>query len=171
MFLYYYESDVADSPRGIIDLEYFTDLDIQNENVLKISTPSGVTSRYDSTLSISSPLSPDRTRSFYFQIDDPLVMSQWMASLHRDRYMVIRDERDAYQQLQEQFSGQMDFTSKMIEEYSSEKERLVQEISKGQKVFQNLVNSLKSVFQVLSVCRHSLLSLFSPEIFSWTYIC
>ena len=55
MFLYYYESDVADSPRGIIDLEYFTNLDIQNENVLKISTPSGVTSRYDNPLSLLSP--------------------------------------------------------------------------------------------------------------------
>jgi hypothetical protein len=60
----------------------------------------------------------------------------------------------------------MDFTSKMIEEYSSEKERLVQEISKGQKVFENLVNSFKSVFQVLSV-RHSFSSLpplFFPKI-------
>jgi hypothetical protein len=56
MFLYYFESDVADSPRGIIDLEYFTDLDIQNENVLKISTPHGVSSRYDfSSLSLSLP--------------------------------------------------------------------------------------------------------------------
>jgi hypothetical protein len=90
-------------------------------------------------------------------------MSQWMASLHRDRYMVIRDERDAYQQLQDQFSGQMDFTSKMIEEYSAEKERLVQDISKGQKLLENLVNSLKSVFQVLSVCLSFVSSLLHPS--------
>lgn len=74
-----------------------------------------------------------------------------MASLHRDRYMVIRDERDAYQQLQDQFSGQMDFTSKMIEEYSIEKDRLVQEISKGQKLLENLVNSFQTIFEIVSV--------------------
>jgi hypothetical protein len=45
MFLYYYDADSAESPRGIIDLEYFTNLDIQNENVLRISTPPGVSSR------------------------------------------------------------------------------------------------------------------------------
>lgn len=78
-------------------------------------------------------------------------MSQWMASLHRDRYMVVRDERDAYQQLQDQFSGQMDFTSKMIEEYSTEKDRLVQEISKSQKLIENLVESFQKIFAVVSV--------------------
>lgn len=46
MFLYYFDNDTADSPRGIIDLEYFTNLDIQNENVLRISTPSGVSARF-----------------------------------------------------------------------------------------------------------------------------
>jgi hypothetical protein len=94
-------------------------------------------------------------RSFFFQIDDPLVMSQWMASLHRDRYMVVRDERDAYQELQDQFSGQMDFTSKMLEEKSAEKDRLAQEISQGQKLLENLVTSFRSILGVLTVIPSS----------------
>jgi hypothetical protein len=76
-------------------------------------------------------------------------MSQWMASMHRDRYMVVRDERDAYQQLQDQFSGQMDFTTKMIEEYGVEKDRLTQEISKGQKLIESLIGVFQNAFGVL----------------------
>jgi hypothetical protein len=150
MFLYYYDADTAESPRGIIDLEYFTDVDIQNENVLKISTPPGVSSR-SIHLSHTLPSPLISSRSFFFQIDDPLVMSQWMASLHRDRYMVVREERNAYQELQEQFSGQMDFTSKMLEEKSAEKDRLAQEISQGQKLLENLVISFRSILGVLAV--------------------
>lgn len=90
-------------------------------------------------------------RGFYFQIDDPQVMSQWMASMHRDRYMVVRDERDAYQQLQDQFSGQMDFLSKMNEDCNAEKDRLTQEVSKNQKLLDSLVNSIQQIFQTISV--------------------
>ena len=43
-FLYYFDNDVAEAPRGIIDLEYFTDVGT-TQNILKIATPSGVNSR------------------------------------------------------------------------------------------------------------------------------
>lgn len=66
-------------------------MDIQNGNVLKISPASHV----------------HASRGFFFQIDDATEMSDWMGSLHRDRYTTVRDERDAYQQLQDQFSSQM----------------------------------------------------------------
>jgi hypothetical protein len=45
MFLYYFDNETAESPRGIIDLEYFTDVDIQSENILKLSTPPYINSR------------------------------------------------------------------------------------------------------------------------------
>lgn len=90
-------------------------------------------------------------RGFYFQIDDPQTMSQWMASMHRDRYMVVRDERDAYQQLQDQFSGQMDFLSKLNEDCSAEKDKLSQEVSKNQKLLDSLVSSIQEIFQTISV--------------------
>lgn len=39
MFLYYYDSDHAQSPRGIIDLELFTKIDIEGDenNILKLA--------------------------------------------------------------------------------------------------------------------------------------
>jgi hypothetical protein len=48
------------------------------------------------------------------------MLSEFINSLHRDRYNVVRDERDAYQQLQDQFSGEMETSSKQL--VSSEKE-------------------------------------------------
>jgi K+-sensing histidine kinase KdpD len=92
-------------------------VDIQNGNVLKISPASHV----------------QANRGFFFQIDDPTAMSEWMGSLHRDRYSTVRDERDAYQQLQDQFSGQMDMTAKMLEESAAEKEKLSYEVAAGQR--------------------------------------
>jgi hypothetical protein len=45
----------------------------------------------------------------------------------------VRDERDAYQQLQDQFSGQMDMTAKMLEESALEKEKLSYEVAHVQR--------------------------------------
>lgn len=48
--------------RGVIDLEYFTEVDIQNGNVLKIAPASHV----------------QANSGFFFQIDDATEMSDWM---------------------------------------------------------------------------------------------
>jgi hypothetical protein len=98
-------------------LEHFTEVDIQNGNILKIAPASHV----------------QANSGFFFQIDDANDMSDWMGSLHRDRYTTVRDERDAYQQLQDQFSGQMDMTAKMLEESSLEKEKLSYEVAHVQR--------------------------------------
>lgn len=73
-----------------------------------------------------------------------------MGAIHRDRYMVVRDERDAYQQLQDQFSGQMDFTTKMMEENGIEKERMMAEISQIQFQLNSALRSLHATLQVLA---------------------
>lgn len=52
--------------------------------------------------------------------------------VHRERYQTIRDERDAYQQLQDQFSGQIDIMSSTIETCNIEKERLQKELIESQ---------------------------------------
>lgn len=36
-FLYYYEHEDSDSPRGIIDLEFFTDISADDKNIVKVS--------------------------------------------------------------------------------------------------------------------------------------
>lgn len=80
-----------------------------------------------------------------------------MASMHRDRYMAVHDERDAYQQLQDQFSGQMDFLAKMNEECSTEKDKLTQEASKNQKLLDSLVISIQELFNTIAVDYDSIL--------------
>ena len=52
--------------------------------------------------------------------------------VHRERYQTVRDERDAYQQLQDQFGGQIDMMSNTIETCNVEKERLQQELIQAQ---------------------------------------
>ena len=52
--------------------------------------------------------------------------------VHRERYQTVRDERDAYQQLQDQFSGQIDAMSSTIESCNIEKERLQKELAQTQ---------------------------------------
>lgn len=70
LFLYYFDSDQSDSPRGVIDLEYYTKCTADGENVLTLSPTEGIL-----------------LRSFYFQIESPTVLSDWMTSIQRDRYM------------------------------------------------------------------------------------
>lgn len=52
--------------------------------------------------------------------------------VHRERYQTVRDERDAYQQLQDQFSGQIDSMSSTIESCNIERERLQKELAQAQ---------------------------------------
>ena len=35
-FLYYFEGEAAESPRGVIDLEYYTDIVSDEKNVIKV---------------------------------------------------------------------------------------------------------------------------------------
>ena len=79
-------------------------------------------------------------------------MSQYIThtpqgSLHRDRYTTVRDERDAYQQLQDQFSGQMDMTSKMLEDSAMEKEKLSFEVAHVQR---EIASAKLALHQVLT---------------------
>mmetsp|Transcript_2362 Transcript_2362/g.7285 ORF Transcript_2362/g.7285 Transcript_2362/m.7285 type:complete len:566 (-) Transcript_2362:91-1788(-) len=87
-FLYYFEDESADSPRGIIDLEFYTDISAQPNNVVKLATADG------------------SHRTFYFQADSEEEMNAWLSALIRERYFHVRDERDAYQELQKDFQAQ-----------------------------------------------------------------
>lgn len=87
-FLYYFEDEEADAPRGIIDLEYYTDISAQPNNIVKLASTDG------------------SQRTFYFKADSEEEMNAWMSALIRERYFVLRDERDAYQELQHDFQAQ-----------------------------------------------------------------
>ena len=87
--LYYYDGEHSESARGIIDLEYYTEVEVVARNTIRLSTPPDI------------PL-----RSFFFKADDEDQCAAWAAALTRERYFVVADERDAYQRLQAEFQKQ-----------------------------------------------------------------
>ena len=103
--LYYFEGEDADTPRGVIDLEYYTEITAEPNNVLRLATPDDL------------PL-----RAFYFQADSEDERNAWMSVLSRERFFVVRDERDAYQELQQDFQAQSAEVATMMAGVHAEKE-------------------------------------------------
>ena len=133
MFLYYFDNDQSESPRGVVDLEYFTNFNVNDENILTVSASEGI------------PFKP-----YYFQVDDTALLSEWMASFSRDRFHLIKDERDAYQALQDQFSGEMDYASKIIESSASEKEKMQLEVAESRAALDETLCVLQRLIAVAS---------------------
>lgn len=138
MYLYYFDSETAENPCGIIDLEYYTVTDITQvgsvNNVLKLQTPENI-----------------HARPFYFQSDDPSIINDWMGSIHRERYTVIRDEKNAYQQLQDGFGSQMDFAMRLVETANNEKDTIANGLNTLKMSVQNSLNILASTLKFLGV--------------------
>jgi hypothetical protein len=111
-FLYYFDSDLAESPKGVIDLQLYMKMAIESGNVMRIGTDT-------KTDGSQGPL-----RAYYFSDDDPNVLREWIDCMQRERYQVVRDERDAYQQLQDQFSGEMAHATLEMQESAQDRERL-----------------------------------------------
>jgi hypothetical protein len=91
------------------------------------------------------------SRAYYFQIDDPNELGEWIASLHRDRFQVVRDERDAYRQLQDHFSGEMDSANKLVEHTVINKDRLQNELAMAQTQADDSQHALQSALLKLGV--------------------
>lgn len=67
---------------------------------------------------------------------------------------MVRDERDAYQQLQSQFTGQIDTKSKQIESDAQEKERLLTDFRTVNQIYEESKNAMNRIlfrFGVFSV--------------------
>ena len=61
-------------------------------------------------------------RAFYFQADSEDERNAWMSVLSRERFFVVRDERDAYQELQQDFQAQSAEVATMMAGVHAEKE-------------------------------------------------
>ena len=107
LFLYYFESETSSSPRGVIDLEYFTNCSVNEDGVLVVAPTEG------------TPL-----RSFHFKINDVDSRNEWINSIQRDRFHHVREERDQYFGMQESYMTQMNEVAQSSSIISEEKETL-----------------------------------------------
>jgi len=89
LFLYYFQSDSSDAPRGIIDLELFSNISRDGSNLMTIAP----TQEHEAL------------RTFFFREEDQDSLNDWVSSLLRDRYFSILEERNAYMQMQSDLTG------------------------------------------------------------------
>jgi len=115
LFLYYYDMDKSETPRGIIDLYYYTKMSQVGSNVLKLEGQSSA------------------IREFFFQFNDASAMNDWMSDLYNDRYENIRAQRDAYKEMQDNFSGQMNDTARTLESSQRDTERMSLDIAEARR--------------------------------------
>jgi hypothetical protein len=90
LFLYYYQSDSAEVPRGIIDLELFSNISRDSSNVI----------------TVAPTMEHEALRTFFFREEDQDSLNDWVSSLLRDRYFSVLEERNAYMQMQNDLTGQ-----------------------------------------------------------------
>eukprot|EP01033_Poteriospumella_lacustris_P001517 gene1517-1094_t len=125
MFLYYFENEMADSPRGIIDLELLDNI-TREHDVLKLSTADEHT-----------------WRSFFFQDADGDALTEWMTALIRDRYHTVVEERNAYQAMQSEMTGAIDTQSSLAKSREQQRQQLEQEVEKHRHLYLDAFNYLQ----------------------------
>lgn len=140
MFLYYFDNEMADTPRGIIDLDLFTKIEIEPDNeTVKLSTQEDV-----------------GLRPYYLQLKDPDLLSEWVASLLRDRYNIIKEERDAYRQLQDHFTGEMEVSNRQAKNSSQDMERLYKDVMDARSETEEAVRHIAKALSIIGISEEEM---------------
>ena len=140
-FLYYYESETSENPRGVIDMELFTDISIDNETL---------------TLGTNDP----KLRMYYFKDDKDIGvhenLSDWLNSLNRDRYNHVCEERDAYQGMQSELTGVLDSASTMQIEQEKEKLQVEGELRVVDHNYSEALTVMRDVLVTLGITEEDM---------------
>jgi hypothetical protein len=72
--------------------------------------------------------------------------------MQRERYGVVKDERDAYHELQDQFSAQLDMAFQQVETSGQEKDRVQTELVQIKKEMEDSEFFLKKMGALVGVC-------------------
>jgi hypothetical protein len=90
-------------------------------------------------------------RSFHFNDDDEENLSEWVTSFIRDRYHLVCEERNAYQQMQSLMTGAIDNASSLHKMSEKEREQLEQQLTESSKAYLEARNVLQSTLVELGV--------------------
>ena len=90
--------------------------------------------------------------------DDKQELLHWTAAIHRDRYHVVRDERDAYQSLQQSFSGELAHAAKDLEQQQGETQAIMTQAAQAQVTLDDCLQAMQRVLLALGVSEGELRS-------------
>lgn len=135
MFLYYYDHEEAEAPRGIIDLELYHDTEREENGGIRL-VPA------DETL-----------RSFHFNDEDDENLNEWATNLIRDRYHMVCEERNAYQQMQSLMTGAIDTASSARKISEQEREQLEKQLSETENSYLQARGFLQTTLVELGVIK------------------
>ncbi len=132
-FLYLFDNEYAEGPHEVLDMDIYTNITTSDDNVL-----------------ILSPKDDIPLRQYYFQLDDYQALDNWVNSIHNGRFAVLRDERDAYQQLQVGFGGQIEKINDDLEASKRNNEKIQYELLEAKKVNDDMLHALQRLIAVVS---------------------
>ena len=98
-----------------------------------------------STESLSDGTTPKDLRDFYFGSNDAQILHDWVACINRDRYEFLKDERDAYAGLQDQFTTELESINKSMTDTEASKEDLIQQLAASKIAYDDILASLQRV--------------------------
>jgi hypothetical protein len=90
-------------------------------------------------------------RSYYFDDDDKDNLNDWSASLTRDRYHSVCEERNAYQQMQQEMTGAIDEETKRYKTAVADRDQLEKQFLQSEQYSTSAKNVLQSVLIELGV--------------------
>jgi predicted nucleic acid-binding Zn-ribbon protein len=93
----------------------------------------------------------------HFQIDDPTVLGDWMTSVQRERYTLVKEERDMYHSMQLHFSSEMEEKNKNINARDNEKVDMEKVVADANQQVENAFNTIKRLLAVVAVNDDSLI--------------
>ena len=179
LFLYYYENRKDETPKGIIDLYLYDQTKVvggedaahSNSSTRNSSSSnscqgrgsfhSGPGSAPESVLELSPSALSDGTapkdlRTFYFGANDAQTLHDWVSRASRERYENVRDERDAYQALQDNFNSELEDINRSITDTEASKEDLMQQLAASKTAHDDLLASLQRILTMFGTTEEDM---------------
>lgn len=90
-------------------------------------------------------------RAFYFENEDKQTLEEWAQSILSERYSVVKDERNAYQSMQEQAIDMLDSATRIKRQSYLEKEAVEREWTQSMKTNVEALAMLQDMLVIVGV--------------------